>query len=155
MQPGEYDWTVHVRRRCGLFVKLLWPLVLTATVFCLLVVRPTRQSSNVPVHYFCCSSRLCTSVLITSIGPLTNRCYLCWCRGRCIFSSDNWRQDWVISWPWVSEWVRFYVPPRNNWSFRRRSPKPVSCLGVEKLNLTQQKHAFTKQKKCTATQTQS
>jgi len=24
---GEYDWTVHVRRRCGLFVKLLWPLV--------------------------------------------------------------------------------------------------------------------------------
>jgi len=26
--PGEYDWTVHERRRCGLFVKLLWPLVL-------------------------------------------------------------------------------------------------------------------------------
>jgi len=26
-QPGEYDWTVHVRRRCGLFVKLFWPLV--------------------------------------------------------------------------------------------------------------------------------
>ena len=24
---GEYDWTVHVRWRCGLFVKLLWPLV--------------------------------------------------------------------------------------------------------------------------------
>jgi len=23
--PGEYDWTVHVRRRCVLFVKLLWP----------------------------------------------------------------------------------------------------------------------------------
>jgi len=21
-------WTVHVRRRCGLFVKLLWPIVL-------------------------------------------------------------------------------------------------------------------------------
>jgi len=26
--PGEYYWTVHVRRRCGLFVKLLWPLVI-------------------------------------------------------------------------------------------------------------------------------
>jgi len=26
--PREFDWTVHVRRRCGLFVKLLWPLVL-------------------------------------------------------------------------------------------------------------------------------
>jgi len=24
---GEYDWTVRVRRRCGFFVKLLWPLV--------------------------------------------------------------------------------------------------------------------------------
>jgi len=26
--PGEYDWTVHVRRRYGLFVKLLWPFVI-------------------------------------------------------------------------------------------------------------------------------
>jgi len=25
--PGEYEWTVHIRRQCGLFVKLLWPLV--------------------------------------------------------------------------------------------------------------------------------
>ena len=24
--PGEYDWTVRVRRWCGYFVKLLWPL---------------------------------------------------------------------------------------------------------------------------------
>jgi len=28
-------------------------------------------------------------------------------------------------------------------------PKPTSWLGIEKLNLTQQKHAFTNQKKCT------
>jgi len=27
-QPGEYDSTVRVRRRCALFVKSLWPLVL-------------------------------------------------------------------------------------------------------------------------------
>ena len=27
---GEYDLSVNVRRRCGLFVKLLWPLVLVA-----------------------------------------------------------------------------------------------------------------------------
>ena len=26
-QPGEYDWTVYVRRRCSLFVKLFWPFV--------------------------------------------------------------------------------------------------------------------------------
>jgi len=26
--PGEYDWTVHVRWRCGLCVKLLWSLVI-------------------------------------------------------------------------------------------------------------------------------
>jgi len=28
--PDEYDWTVRVRRRCGLFVKFLWPLVMVA-----------------------------------------------------------------------------------------------------------------------------
>jgi len=31
-------------------------------------------------------------------------------------------------------------------------PKPISWLGVEKLNLTQQRHIFTNQKKCTTTQ---
>jgi len=31
-------------------------------------------------------------------------------------------------------------------------PKPVSWLCIEKLNLTQQKHTFTNQKKCTTTQ---
>jgi len=29
--PGEYHWPIHVRRRCGLFVKLLWALVSFAT----------------------------------------------------------------------------------------------------------------------------
>jgi len=32
------------------------------------------------------------------------------------------------------------------------SEKPISWLGMEKLNLTQQKHPFTNQKKCTMTQ---
>jgi len=31
-------------------------------------------------------------------------------------------------------------------------PKPISWLGMEKLNLTQQKHTFTNQNKCTTTQ---
>ena len=26
--PGEYHWTIHVRQRCGLFVKLFGPLVI-------------------------------------------------------------------------------------------------------------------------------
>ena len=41
-----------------------------------------------------------------------------------------------------------------NTSFWRRFPKPVSWLGTEetKPNQTQQKHAFTNQKKCTTTQ---
>jgi len=30
--------------------------------------------------------------------------------------------------------------------------KPISWLGTEKLNLTQQKYTFTNQKKCTTTQ---
>jgi len=25
--PAKYDWTIHMRQLCGLFVKLLWPLV--------------------------------------------------------------------------------------------------------------------------------
>jgi len=29
--PGEYDWTVRVRRRCSLYVKLLWPRVISMT----------------------------------------------------------------------------------------------------------------------------
>jgi len=31
-------------------------------------------------------------------------------------------------------------------------PTPISWLGMEKQNLTQQKHTFTNQKKCTTTQ---
>ena len=31
-------------------------------------------------------------------------------------------------------------------------PKPLSWLGIEKLNLTQQKHTFTNKQKCTITQ---
>jgi len=31
-------------------------------------------------------------------------------------------------------------------------PKPISWLGMEKQNLTQQKHTFTNQMKCTTTQ---
>jgi len=30
-------------------------------------------------------------------------------------------------------------------------PKPISWLGMEKLNLTQQKHTFANQKNCTTT----
>jgi len=38
-------------------------------------------------------------------------------------------------------------------SFRKHFPKPISWLGTEKkLNLTQQKHTFINQKKCTTTQ---
>jgi len=33
--PGKYDWTVYVWRWCGLFVKLLWPLVLCCSIFVL------------------------------------------------------------------------------------------------------------------------
>jgi len=32
-QSGEYDWTVYMRLWCGLFVKLLWPLVVYFNTF--------------------------------------------------------------------------------------------------------------------------
>ena len=46
----------------------------------------------------------------------------------------------------------FTLHSTQNRSFRRRLTKPVSWLGMEKLNLTQQKHTFTHQQKCTTTQ---
>jgi len=50
------------------------------------------------------------------------------------------------------DWVAV-VHSTQNGSYRRCFPKPVSWLGMEKtLNLTQQKHTFTNQKKCTKTQ---
>jgi len=46
----------------------------------------------------------------------------------------------------------FYVPLDTKWIIPEMFPKPISWLGVEKLNLTQQKRTFTNQKKCTTTQ---
>jgi len=55
------------------------------------------------------------------------------------------RVTWLIDW-------RFYVPLNTKQVISEMFPKPVSWLGIEKLNLTQQKHTFTNQKKCTTTQ---
>jgi len=46
----------------------------------------------------------------------------------------------------------FYVPLDTQQVISETFPKPISWLGMEKLNLTQQKHTFTNQKKCTKTQ---
>jgi len=55
--------------------------------------------------------------------------------------------DWLIEF-----WFGFTSNSTRARSFRRRFPKPVSRLGMgKKLNLTQQTHAFTNQKKCTTT----
>jgi len=48
--------------------------------------------------------------------------------------------------------LRFYVPLDTKQVISETFPKAISWLGMEKLNLTQQKHAFTTQKNCTATQ---
>jgi len=45
----------------------------------------------------------------------------------------------------------FYVPLDTKYVISETFPKPISRLGMEKLNLTQQKHTFTTQKKCTTT----
>jgi len=46
----------------------------------------------------------------------------------------------------------FYVPLNTKQVISETFPKPISLLGMEKLNLTEQKHAFINQKKCTKTQ---
>jgi len=48
--------------------------------------------------------------------------------------------------------LRFYVQLNTKMGHFGDVPKPVSSLGMEKQNLTQQKHTFTNQKKCTTTQ---
>jgi len=45
----------------------------------------------------------------------------------------------------------FYVPLDTKQVILETFPKPTSWLGIEKLNLTQQKHTFTNQKECTTT----
>jgi len=51
--------------------------------------------------------------------------------------------DWVVA---------LRLTRHKNRSFRRRSPSQSLGLVWKKINLTQQKHAFTHQKKCTTTQ---
>jgi len=54
---------------------------------------------------------------------------------------------------WLIE-LWFYAPLDTEQVILETFPKPISWLGMEKQNLTQQKHAFTNQNKCTTTQTQ-
>ena len=48
--------------------------------------------------------------------------------------------------------IRIYVPLDAKQIIVETFPKPISWLGMEKLNLTQQKNAFINQNKCTTTQ---
>jgi len=48
--------------------------------------------------------------------------------------------------------LRFYVALDTKQVILETFPKPISWLGMEKVNIMQQKHAFTNQNKCTTTQ---
>jgi len=64
-QPDEYNWTVHVRWWCGLFVKLLWTLVLT-------VVTMLKDNWWLPICLSCIST---TTVLRPFAGTtLVSQC---------------------------------------------------------------------------------
>jgi len=49
-------------------------------------------------------------------------------------------------------WLRFYLSLDTKWVIPETFPKPISWLGMEKQNLTQQKHTLINQKKYTTTQ---
>jgi len=55
------------------------------------------------------------------------------------------KQNWLIE-------LRFYIPLNTKQVILETFPKPIFWLGIEKPNLTQQKHIFTNQKKCIITQ---
>jgi len=46
----------------------------------------------------------------------------------------------------------FYIPLDTKYVILETFPKPTSWLAMEKQNLTQQKHTFTDQNKCSTTQ---
>jgi len=52
----------------------------------------------------------------------------------------------------VIDWAKVLRPTQHKIGHYGMFPKPISWLSMEKLNLTQQKHEFTNQKKCTTTQ---
>jgi len=58
-------------------------------------------------------------------------------------------RTWLID--WLTE-LKFYTPLDTKYVIAKTFPKPISRPGMEKQNLTQQKHAFTDQNKCTTTQ---
>ena len=57
-------------------------------------------------------------------------------------------RTWLIAEDRLIDWVKVLRPIR----FQRRSPSQSLGLVWKKLNLTQNKHTFTNQKKCTTTQ---
>jgi len=64
----------------------------------------------------------------------------------------HWLSDASTSADKNVNWLRFYVLLNTKYLVSETFPKPVSWLGMEKLNPMQQKHTFTNQKKCTTTQ---
>jgi len=53
---------------------------------------------------------------------------------------------------WSIDWVKVLRLTRHKIDHFRDVPKPISWLGMEKQILTQQKHMFNNQNKCTTTQ---
>jgi len=70
--------------------------------------------------------------------------------GECL--SVRLSQAGVLS-KWLVDWVKVSRPTRHKIGHFGDVPKPISWLGIgKKQNLTQQKHAFINQNKCTTTQ---
>jgi len=60
-------------------------------------------------------------------------------------------RTWQNSTDWLIE-LKVYAPFDTKYVIAKTFPKPISRPGMEKQNLTQQKHAFTNQNKCTIAQ---
>jgi len=60
----------------------------------------------------------------------------------------------LLHWRTQAHWLLFkdLCPTQHKIGHLEKFSKPISSLGMEKQKLTQQKHAFTNQNKCTTTQ---
>jgi len=128
--------------------KLLqsWPTIMTATTVattqlttCLLLHRENvmkRQWTSFTLVTWNCG---CTWYVQTSIQPSNYRLTM-----TCILYSRFYGLSYIR--------VKVLRPTQHKIVHLGLVPKPILWLGMEKLNLGQQKHTFINQKKCTATQ---
>jgi len=112
--PGEYHWTVHVWRRCGLFVKMLWPLVIIITFLFFVTYVVSDGCVYVNLTAFSVSRCSCWDDNTAAVWCFVSMCRweVLWIRRRrCTATRCQWMNSRDCSW---HRWVH-PLPCRHTW----------------------------------------